>query len=144
MKTYKLVIASDHNGVKLKDKIISHFSKIFSIKDFGANDSQLSVDYPDYASKVVDAMSEGVASLGILICATGIGMSIAANRNSNIRAALCTNLLMAERARMHNDANIIVLGSMVTEENAAIAIVEHFLTKNFEGGRHIKRLNKIH
>lgn len=143
MKTYDVLIASDHSGFLLKNKIMQYLqSKNISILDYGA-DSQEIVDYPDYSKKVVDGILEEIAPLGILICGTGIGMSIAANRTSEIRAALCFNVFMAERARAHNDANILVLGAKVPEEQVIYQMVDKFLATNFEGGRHITRLSKI-
>ena len=143
MPTFDLVIASDHAGFELKTKIVNFLlAKNLRVLDLGTNNLD-KVDYPDFAKKLVDEIIQGTASIGILICATGIGMSIAANRNSEIRAALCTNEFMAERARLHNDANILVLGGQVTGENLALKMIEIFLDTNFEGGRHAHRLSKI-
>ncbi|WP_425360098.1 MULTISPECIES: ribose 5-phosphate isomerase B [unclassified Candidatus Tisiphia] len=143
MKTYSVLIASDHSGFSLKNKIISYLNnKNISILDYGTY-NQEAVDYPDYAKKVVDGILENRAPLGILICGTGIGMSIAANRTSDIRAALCFDLFMAERSRAHNDANIIVLGAKIPNEELACQMVDKFLTTKFEGGRHSTRLSKI-
>lgn len=134
----------DHSGFALKNKIIKYLrSKNISILDYGTNSQQI-VDYPDYSKKVVDGILEEVALLGILICGTGIGMSIAANRTSEIRAALCFDVFMAERARAHNDANILVLRAKVPEEQVVYQMVDKFLSTSFEGGRHITRLSKIH
>lgn len=146
MYNYDLAIASDHAGYKLKDKIIEHLAKSHShlkVKDFGTNSDE-SVDYPDYTRLVTEAIIEEDTQKGILICGTGIGMSIAANRNSDIRAALCMNKIMAEKARQHNDANILVLGSKHVETKEALEMVDTFLNTKFEGGRHARRLNKIH
>ncbi|MCC8483463.1 MAG: ribose 5-phosphate isomerase B [Rickettsia endosymbiont of Labidopullus appendiculatus] len=143
MKTYNVLIASDHSGFSLKNKIISYLNnKNISILDYGTY-NQEAVDYPDYAKKVVDGILENRAPLGILICGTGIGMSIAANRTSDIRAALCFDLFMAERSRAHNDANIIVLGAKIPNEELACQMVDKFLTTKFEGGRHSTKLSKI-
>jgi ribose 5-phosphate isomerase B len=143
MKTYNIVIASDHSGYQLKNKIIEYFNKKnVTVKDLGPINAE-TVDYPDYAAKVVEFISEELAVLGILVCGTGIGMSIAANRRQNIRAALCFDLFMAERARSHNNANILVLGSKIIQEETAIAMVDKFLNTKFEGGRHSSRLAKI-
>ncbi|WP_425363135.1 ribose 5-phosphate isomerase B [Candidatus Tisiphia endosymbiont of Hybos culiciformis] len=143
MKTYSVLIASDHSGFLLKSKIISYLNnKNISIFDYGTYSQEI-VDYPDYSKKVVDGILENRAPLGILICGTGIGMSIAANRISEIRAALCFDLFMAERARAHNDANIIVLGAKIPNEELACQMVDKFLTTKFEGGRHSARLSKI-
>ncbi len=143
MKTYDLLIASDHSGVMLKSKIIKYLQgKGTFVLDYGTNDKEI-VDYPDYAQKVVDGILEDIAPFGILICATGIGMSIAANRTSQIRAALCFELFMAERARAHNDANILVLGTEISEDRKVYQMVDKFLSTQFEGGRHSARLLKI-
>lgn len=143
MKNYDLVIASDHAGVILKAKIIEFLQeKGLKILNLGSDNDER-VDYPDYAIKVVEEIIEEVVSKGILICGTGIGMSIAANRSSAIRAALCTNEIMAEYARLHNNANILVLGSKITEDEISLKMVEKFLDTKFEGGRHARRLSKI-
>lgn len=143
MKTYNILIASDHTGFVIKGKIIDYLhSKNISVLDYGTN-SQLAVDYPDYSKKVVDGILENIAPLGILICGTGIGMSIAANRTSEIRAAVCFDLFMAVRARAHNDANILVLGAKIPEEKLVYEMVDKFLITSFEGGRHTARLSKI-
>lgn len=143
MKNYDLAIASDHAGVNLKAKIIQFLQKKnLKILDLGT-DTDESVDYPDYSHKMVEEIIEKTVPAGILICGTGIGMSIAANRSSSIRAALCITEYMAERARMHNDANILVLGSKLTPDELSIKMVERFLETKFEGGRHIRRLGKI-
>ncbi len=143
MQNYDLAIASDHAGVMLKRKIIAALEeRKLKILDLGT-DSDEKVDYPDYANKVVEVIIEETVTLGILICGTGIGMSIAANRSSDIRAALCFNEFMAERARLHNDANILVLGSKLCDDELSLKMVEIFLKTKFEGGRHLKRLAKI-
>lgn len=141
---FKISIASDHNGVNLKDKIIKHLkNKKHEVLDLGPFDDKESVDYPDYAKKVCESLMEEQSQFGILICGTGIGMSIAANRRSEIRAALCTNEFMAEMARAHNDANILIIGSRISSDNEVISILDKFLTSSFEGGRHKSRLAKI-
>ncbi|HJK86433.1 MAG TPA: ribose 5-phosphate isomerase B [Candidatus Megaira endosymbiont of Nemacystus decipiens] len=138
----QIAIANDHAGVKLKNKIVDFFSlQDIDFINLGSNDLE-SVDYPDYAHLVVDSIIEGRAQKGILICATGIGMSIAANRSAEIRAALCLNEFMTERARAHNDANVLVLASKITSDKDSIAIVKKFLSTEFEGGRHTKRVEK--
>ena len=143
MQNYDLAIASDHAGVNLKAKIIQFLRKQgVKILDLGVDDEER-VDYPDYAHKMVEEIIEEVTIQGILICGTGIGMSIAANRSSDIRAALCLTEFMAERARMHNDANILVLGSKLIEDSLSLKIVDKFLNTKFEGGRHSRRLAKI-
>jgi ribose 5-phosphate isomerase B len=143
MKTYDVLIASDHSGFSLKSKIINYLkNNNISILDYGTN-NQEPVDYPDYSKKVVDGILENISPFGILICGTGIGMSIAANRTSKIRAALCFDLFMTERARAHNDANILVLGTKIPDEQLVYQMADIFLSTGFEGGRHSTRLLKI-
>ena len=143
MKIYDLAIASDHAGVNLKAKIIKILrGKGLKILNLGSDDDER-VDYPDYAHKMVEEIIEGSAIKGILICGTGIGMSIAANRSSSIRAALCVNEYMAEYSRLHNNANVLVLGSKLVEDEISLKIVNKFLETQFEGGRHARRLGKI-
>ncbi|MCA0254714.1 MAG: ribose 5-phosphate isomerase B, partial [Proteobacteria bacterium] len=130
-------------GVRLKNKIKEYLQKIgINILDLGTNTEER-VDYPDYANKMVEEIIAKTVSKGILICGTGIGMSIAANRSSDIRAALCFNEFMAERARSHNDANILVLGSKICEDDISLKMIDLFLHTKFEGGRHTGRLAKI-
>ncbi len=138
-----LAIASDHAGVALKAAIITHLThQGYTITDFGTNNLE-SVDYPDFAAMVTQAVASARAERGMLICGTGIGMSIAANRNPAIRAALCHDVATAALARQHNNANVLVLGARVMDADTALACVETFLTTAFEGGRHQKRLDKI-
>lgn len=144
-QNYDLVIASDHAGFKLKEKIIRHLKELkpkLRLMDCGTHNED-SVDYPDYTKLVTDAIINEESPRGVLICGTGIGMSIAANRSSDIRAALCVTAEMAEKSRQHNDANILVLGSRITDAKTALKILENFLNTEFEGGRHASRLNKI-
>lgn len=143
MQNYEIYIANDHAGFELKLKILSFFkNKQKSLLDLGCN-SDTSVDYPDYAKKLSEAMITGENKYGILICGTGIGMSIAANREPLIRAALCINELMAEKARAHNNANVLVLGSKLIDETTALKIVDKFFNTEFEGGRHQLRVSKL-
>lgn len=143
MLNFALGIASDHAGFELKTKVVDFLqNNNFRVLDLGTH-SKESVDYPDYAKKLTDEIIEETIAFGILICDTGIGMSMAANRNSEIRAALCTNEFMAERARLHNDANVLVLGSKISDEETAVKITQKFLKTSFEGGRHSNRLKKI-
>lgn len=145
MQNYDLAIASDHAGFYLKSEILTHLKKKNSkmkVMDYGTHNED-SVDYPDYTKPVTDAIINDETTKGILICGTGIGMSIAANRNSDIRAALCVTSDMAEKSRQHNDANILVLGSRITDTKTALRIIDIFLETKFEGGRHASRLNKI-
>ena len=137
----KIIIGSDHAGFEMKHSIISNLSDI-EFDDIGT-DSDESVDYPDYAHNVVKGILSNSYSFGILICGSGIGMSMSANRVKDIRAALCLNSKMAELARQHNDANILVLGSRLISVSEAIKCLLVFLNTKFEGGRHQGRLNKF-
>lgn len=139
----RVAIASDHAGYALKEfvkKILR--SKGIEAVDLGA-DSEASVDYPDYAEKLATLVSLGKLKEGILVCGTGIGMSITANKFPGVRAAVVTNTFMAKACRQHNDANVLCLGSRVVSEAEAQAIVETWLAEPFEGGRHDKRLQKL-
>lgn len=137
----KLIIGSDHAGFEMKHSIVSNLSDI-EFDDIGTNSDE-SVDYPDYAHNVVKGILSNSYSFGILICGSGIGMSMSANRAKDIRAALCLNTKMAELARQHNDANILVLGSRLISVSKAIKCLLVFLNTKFEGGRHQGRLNKF-
>jgi len=140
----KVAIGCDHGGRELKDEIVGFLKKVANIElvDYGTM-TRDSVDYPDYAKKVSEAVAGGAIDRGILICGTGIGMSIVANRYPNIRAALCHDHFTARMSRQHNDANILVLGERVTGKGVACEIVTTWLDTEFEGGRHQKRLDKI-
>jgi ribose 5-phosphate isomerase B len=139
----KIFISSDHAGFKLKEEIKSHLSKKkLSFQDLGPfNDDR--VDYPDYAHKVANKVKANKSNVGILVCGSGMGMNIAANRHKNIRAAQCFNLKSTKLSRLHNDANIITLGSRLLTKKLAINCVNTFLNTKFEGGRHSKRIKKI-
>ena len=139
----KIFISSDHAGFKLKEDIKSHLSKKkISFKDMGPfNDDR--VDYPDYAHNVARKVKTNKNNVGILVCGSGMGMNIAANRHKNIRAAQCFNLKSTKLSRLHNDANIITLGSRLLNKKLALNCVNTFLNTKFEGGRHIKRIKKI-
>ena len=138
----RIAIGCDHRGLNLKQIVIKQIVEAeHNYEDLGCYTTD-SVDYPDIARKVAEAVTKGDFKLGILICGTGIGMSIAANKVRGIRAALCHNAFSAQRARQHNDANILCLGA--EEEQGLIPeIVEAFLSYEFEGGRHLRRRNKI-
>ncbi len=138
----RIAIGCDHRGLNLKQFVIELIAKTeHSYEDFGCYTTD-SVDYPDIAKKVAEAVSGGYFERGILICGTGIGMSIAANKVKGVRAALCRDALSARRARQHNDANILCLGTQ--EKQGLISeIVEAFLIGEFEGGRHQCRVDKI-
>ena len=143
-KIKTIAIANDHGGLTIKPEILSFLSKSgFTVLDFGTN-CEASVDYPDYASLVASAILGGKADAGLLICGTGIGMSIAANRHKNIRAALCHDVFSAKATRGHNNANILVMGARVIGPGLALEIAKAFFTTQFsKDERHIRRINKI-
>lgn len=139
----KIAIASDHAGVDLKGKILRLLKELqHEVADFGVH-SRDSVDYPDYGIPVAETISNGKADRGILICGTGIGMSIVANKFPRVRAALCYDLFTTKISRLHNDANILVLGERVLEDRRALEMVKLWLTTSFDGGRHERRIKKI-
>ncbi len=141
-KREKIIIGSDHGGFELKNAVILHVKQMgFEVDDAGC-DSSGSCDYPVYAKKVSEKVAGGEGR-GILLCGTGIGMSIAANRNSKVRAALCLNEYMARMSRMHNNANILVLGARVLGTGLALEIIDVWLKTEFEGGRHQKRVDML-
>jgi len=138
----KIAIGSDHAGYPLKESIKARFGEGFEWIDLGA-DSTDSVDYPDFAASVAKALIEGKAERGIVICGSGIGISIAANRFPQIRAALCTDVTMARLSRQHNDANVLALGARLIGNEVAFEIVETFMKTSYEGGRHDRRVKKL-
>lgn len=143
MTTETLVLASDHAGITLKSELKAYLAaKGVPVLDVGT-DSEASVDYPDFGKKAAEAIISGKAAKGIIICGSGIGISIAANRYPVIRAALCHSAELATLARQHNDANILALGARVVSEEVAKACVDAFLTTPFEGGRHATRVAKL-
>ena len=139
----KLCIASDHAGFQLKEDIKNFLiSKNVSIFDLGPlNDN--SVDYPDFARKVSNRIKLNRSDVGILVCGSGTGMAISANKTRGIRAAVCYNIKSTTLSRMHNNANIITLGSRLTKKKIAFKLVSIFLKTKFEGGRHLRRVKKI-
>lgn len=138
-----IAIGSDHGGYELKREIIQYLEqKGFSVSDCGCY-SLDAVDYPDIAVKVCDKVTSGESELGILICGTGIGISMAANKIHGIRAALCHSTFDGRMARMHNNANVLCLGGRTTGVSIALDIVDAFVSAEFEGGRHEKRVGKI-
>ena len=141
MKT--IVIASDHAGFNLKKAIIKKYTKKLNFKDLGTNSSIKSVNYPDYAHKVCLMVVKNKFNIGVLICGSGIGMAMAANKHKKIRAALCYSVKNAKLSRLHNDANVITLGSRFTNNKTAFNCLNAFLSTKFEGGRHEKRVKKI-
>ncbi|MDD3397865.1 MAG: ribose 5-phosphate isomerase B [Clostridia bacterium] len=138
-----IILACDHAGFLLKEQIKAFFNnENITTIDVGTYSSE-PVDYPDYAKAGSERVLENKLNVGIFICGTGIGMSIACNRNPNIRAALCNNVEMASLARKHNDANVLILSGRYINRNNAIKIIKVFLTTDFEKGRHAQRLKKI-
>ena len=139
----RVALGCDHNGLDLKRKVMGLLQELgHEYQDFGCYDTS-PVDYPDVAGEVAQAVVEGRFEHGVLICGTGIGMSIAANKVSGVRAALCNDLFSAHRAREHNGANVLCMGSDVTGHGLALAIVKAYLEAQFEGGRHARRVDKI-
>jgi len=138
-----IAIGCDHAGVELKREIISLLHDLhIECTDYGTNGTE-SVDYPDFGEKVSEAVSSGKIEKGILICGTGIGMSIVANKFPGVRASLCNGLFTARMSRLHNDANVLVLGGRVIGKDLAKEIVRTWVSTPFEGERHAKRLKKI-
>ncbi len=138
----KIFIASDHAGYKLKNSVISKFSKKFKIVDLGPKTVD-SVDYPDFAKKLSKKVASNNKNFGILICGSGMGMAISANKTKNIRAALCYSVKNTKLSRLHNNANIITLGERLISKNKALNLIKIFLSTKFEGGRHLRRIKKI-
>ena len=139
----KIAIASDHGGFDLKENIIAFLlKKGLEIDNLGAHSTD-SVDYPDYGIKLAQAITDKKFVRGILICGTGVGMSIVVNRFPGIRGTLCSDVYTAKMCREHNDSNVLILGGRVIEVGLAIQILETWLNTEFEGGRHQKRLDKI-
>lgn len=139
----KIAIGCDHAGyllkVAVKDKLVKEG---FEVVDFGT-DSVESVDYPSYGKAVGHAVADGKAEKGIVICGSGIGISIAANKVKGVRCALCTSVEMAEMSRRHNDANVLAMGARMIEQDLAFEIVDKWLTTDFEGGKHLRRINML-
>ena len=141
--TKKLAIASDHAGFPLKEYLKTHFkAEPIEWIDLGTYSAD-SVDYPDYGKKIAELVGRGEVERGVAICGSGIGISIACNRNPKIRAALCTNSTMARLTRLHNNANILCLGERLTGTEVALDILKTFLETEFEGGRHAARVDKL-
>lgn len=139
----KIAIGSDHGGLRLKREVINHLEKKgIEVKDYGTYTEE-SCDYPDFAKAVGEAVVAKEYDFGILICGTGIGISIAANKVPGVRAALCSDTFSAHATREHNNANILAMGERVIGTGLALDIVDTFLGANFEGGRHENRINKI-
>lgn len=139
----KIAIGCDHGGLKHKNAIAEHLKETgFEVKDFGIYE-QVSVDYPDIAIKVCDSIVNGECERGILVCGTGIGMSIAANKVKGIRAAACSEHFSAKYTRLHNNSNVICLGGRVIGVGTAIELADLFVNTEFEGDRHQRRVDKI-
>ena len=139
----KIYIASDHAGYSLKKKIIDKYNNKLVIEDLGTNNSSDKVNYPDYAHKLCKKVSNNKSNIGILVCGSAMGMTMAANRHKKIRAALCYSVKNAKLSRLHNNANIITLGARLINKNTAFKCINVFLNTKFEGGRHVKRVKKI-
>ena len=140
----KILIAADHGGFELKEDIKAFTFPDLNIEwiDLGTHSTD-SVDYPEYGFKVAEAIKNGDADKAVIICGSGIGISIAANRHAHIRSALCTSPEMAMLSRQHNDANVLALGARIINEKTALECVHTFLTTDFEGGRHSRRVEKL-
>ena len=139
----KIFISSDHAGFKLKEAIKKYLtSKNINFYDLGPTNEN-SVDYPDYAHRVAKKVKISRENVGILVCGSGTGMNIAANKHKNIRAAQCFNIKSTKLSRLHNDANIITLGSRLISKKNALRFISVFLDTKFDGGRHLKRVKKI-
>ena len=139
----KIAIGSDHGGLRLKKEVIKHLEKKnIEVKDYGTY-TEDSCDYPDFAEKVSEAVVAKEYDYGILICGTGIGISISANKIPGVRAALCNDTFSAHATREHNNANILAMGQRVVGTGLALDIVKTFLSSKFEGDRHQKRIDKI-
>ena len=139
----KIAIAGDHGGFALKEKIAAYLEEAgYEVENLGTY-SEDSVDYPEYGKKCAEAVVSGQADRGIVVCGTGIGISIAANKVHGARCALCTSVHMAEMTRRHNDANMLALGGRTTEDGLALEIVKTWLETEFEGGRHQRRVDML-
>lgn len=139
----KVAIAADHGGFELKDSMVEYIKSLGNeVVDLGTNSAD-SVDYPDYAKKVCEEIQQGNSDLGILICGTGIGMSLAANKFEGIRAACVSDVYSAKMSRNHNNANVLCIGARVIGDEVAKLIIKTFLENEFEAGRHQRRVDKI-
>lgn len=139
----KIAIAADHGGFELKDSMVEYIKSLGNeVVDLGTNSSD-SVDYPDYAKKVCEEIQKGNSDLGILICGTGIGMSLAANKFEGIRAACVSDVYSAKMSRNHNNANVLCIGARVIGDEVTKLIIKTFLENEFEAGRHQRRVDKI-
>ena len=139
----KIYISSDHAGYNLKENIKRKFKKKYIFLDLGTNSSKVSVNYPDFAHRLCKKVTNDSKNIGILVCGSGMGMSMAANKHKKIRAAVCYSVKNTKLSRLHNNANIITLGSRLTKKDTAFKCIEAFINTKFEGGRHKKRVEKI-
>ena len=137
-----IYIASDHAGFNLKESIKKKYSKKYNLFDLGPDKSSKSVNYPDYAHKLSKKINKK-QNIGILVCGSGMGMSMSANKHKNIRAALCYNAKSTKLSRLHNNANVMTIGSRLIKKNVALKCVSTFLKTNFDGGHHLRRVKKI-
>jgi ribose 5-phosphate isomerase B len=143
MSAMKIALGADHAGFELKEKLKRHFAACgYQVDDYGTRSTD-SVDYPDFAKSVGEQVAAKGADLGILVCGTGIGMAIAANKVPGVRAANVTSEFEAQMLREHNDGNVLALGARLLDGNTALKIADKFLTTQFAGGRHKKRVDKI-
>lgn len=139
----RIAVGADHAGVHLKDELVAWLNdRGYHVKDVGTNGTD-SVDYPDFAHEVANAVAAGEARLGLLVCGTGVGMSMSANRHAKVRAVVCSDTFTARMAREHNDANVLCIGARVVGAGLAQDLLEAFLAAEFEGGRHERRVGKI-
>lgn len=142
-KKLKLAMGSDHHGVTWKAKILDAFGEQYEIQDFGPASAEASCDYPDYAREVAAAVSQKSVDRGILICGSGVGMAITANKFSGVRAAVCESVEAATLTRQHNNINVLCLSGTVWQQKDLLPVVQAFLETEFEGGRHQRRIDKI-
>ena len=142
-KSERVILASDHAGFKLKEEIKKFLiRKRKKVLDLGTNNTN-SVDYPVFAHRLSKRMKRNSKQFGVLVCGSGIGMSMTANKHKNVRAALCYNVKSARLSRQHNNANVITIGARLTKKNVALKCVNTFIKTNFMGGRHLRRIKKI-
>lgn len=139
-----IAIAADHAGYDLKSKLVEELKATgYEVLDLGTRDGTTSVDYPDFGKAVAEAVTSGKADAGVVVCGTGIGISIAVNRHRGARAALCHDVTSARLSREHNDANVLALGARMTGEQVAKDCLKTFLTTEFAGDRHVRRVEKL-
>lgn len=139
----KIAMACDHGGLRLKNVLKEYLlDNGYEVEDFGTN-SEDSCDYPDYAGKAAKAVASGACDKGVVVCGTGIGVSITANKVNSIRCALCHDVFSAKATRAHNDSNMIAMGQRVIGEGLALEILKAWLSTEFEGGRHVQRIEKM-